>query len=586
MSSVREDIIDRIVAWRPVVPAFTAPCPKAMPGLCIAAVTGARLRSGLAHEAELLSMTTLSWKGLLRERKPDLVLVEASPDESVADWRIAGGTESSDLTDMLDFAKSLGIPTVLWNTQDHTFAGLFRSIARRFDYVFCADTRETEDLRSIGLDAEVLLPAIQPQIYNPFRVFGHTDALDIGVLYDGLADLLDKKQSLDVLRRATKYGLKIIDSSREVSASELAAIPDFSSCILGCVDAANRLVAVKYAKTALFLDSALRTKTDQQWAVLETAACRVPVVHAGRLAQDDVRQDIVMERDDASDVEAELGKLAADDLYRRKCGQLGWRAVYHQHTFSHRLRDICRKIGISTEWEEYPGATVVTPTRRIELLFRCLETFDGQSYPKKDLVLVINRTSLAGAEELIRATQGRDDVQIINVPEERYAGACLNLGNVLARGEYCFRVDDDDYYGENYLLDMMLHLRSVGADIFGKPPKYYFFEGEGDTYDRQLKIPALTLLPGHYELWLCGNTLGGRKDVLLRTRYPDSVFGTADTAFLMQATERRLVIASLDEFNMVVSRKIDTADHTWRASPELLKTNAKKVCRGFTELML
>jgi hypothetical protein len=95
-----------------------------------------------------------------------------------------------------------------------------------------------------------------------------------------------------------------------------------------------------------------------------------------------------------------------------------------------------------------------------------------------------------------------------------------------------------------------------------------------------------TVLPGHYELWLCGNTLGGRKDVLLRTRYPDSVFGTADTAFLMQATERRLVIASLDEFNMVVSRRIDTADHTWRASPELLKTNAKKVCRGFTELMI
>ncbi len=587
MSSVREDIVDRIVRWRPVVPAFAAPCPKAMPGLCIAAVTGARLRFGLAHEAEVLPMTTLSWKGLLRERKPDLVLVEACPDESVADCRIAGGTEGSDLTDMLDFAKSLGIPTVLWNTQDHTCAGLFRPIARRFDYVFCADMRETEDLRSIGLDAEVLLPAIQPQIYNPFRAFGHADALDIGMLYDGLADLLDENQGLRILRRATKYGLQIIESSSLVYASELAAIPDFSSCILGCVDAASRLLALKYSRAALFLDSTIRTQTAQQWAALETAACRVPVIHAGRLAQDDVRQGIVLEREDASDVEAELGNLAEDDLYRRKCGQLGWRAIYRQHTFSHRLRDICRKIGISTQWEEYPGATVVTPTRRIELLPRCLETFDRQRYPKKDLVLVINRTSLAGAEEVIRATQGRDDVQIVNVPEERYAGACLNLGNVLARGEYCFRVDDDDYYGENYLLDMMLHLRSVGADIFGKPAKYWHFEGEVDTYERQLNIiQGLTVLPASYELWLSGNTLGGRKDVLLGTRYPDSVFGTADTAFFMQAIERRLVIASLDEFNMVVSRRIDTADHTWRASPELLKTKAKMVCRGFTEFMI
>ncbi|MGH8581956.1 MAG: glycosyltransferase [Gammaproteobacteria bacterium] len=557
-----------------------------MPGLCIAAVASERLRSGFAHEAELLPLTTLSWKGLLDERKPDLLLVEACSEASVADWRMAGDAEGSDLNRMLNLAKSLGIPTVLWNTEDHSCAGRFRPIARGFDYVFCADLREADDLRSIGLDAEVLLPAIQPQIFNPFRAFGHADALDVGVLYEGLVDLPGENRGLDILRRAKSYGLQIIESSSEEDPSKLAGIPDFSSCILGCVDAASRLLALKYSKTALFLDSTIRTKTAQQWAALETAACRVPAIHAGRLAQDDVRKGIVMEREDASGVEAEIGKLAEDDLYRRKCGQLGWRAVYRQHTFSHRLRDVCRKIGIANQWEEYPGATVVTPTRRIELLPRCLETFDRQSYPRKDLVLVINRTSLAGAEEVIRATQGRDDVQIVNVPEERYAGACLNLGNVLARGAYCLRVDDDDYYGENYLLDIMLHLRSVGADIFGKPPKYCYFEGEGDTYERQLEIPGLTVLPASYELWLSGNTLGGRKDVLLGTRYPDSVFGTADTAFFMQAIERRLVIASLDEFNMVVSRRIDTADHTWRASPELLKTKAKKLCQDFTEFMI
>jgi glycosyltransferase involved in cell wall biosynthesis len=233
---------------------------------------------------------------------------------------------------------------------------------------------------------------------------------------------------------------------------------------------------------------------------------------------------------------------------------------------------------------------MVTPTRRVELAAHCVETFRRQRWPAKDLVLVVNRDSLDGAEAVAREIRDSDDMQIINVPEERYAGACLNVGHVLARGDYCFRMDDDDYYGDHYLMDMMLHLRAIDADVVGKPPRFCYFEAEGLACERQFKVPELTFLPAdrmaRNSLWLGGNTLGGRREALLRIRYGDFVYGAADTVFQMTAGDRGARIASLDELNMIASRREEAGAHTWSASVEELKKGARVLGPGVEHVMV
>jgi len=568
----------RLAAWDPgVALPGTASHPPAFAGLRIAALVGERLRAGLAHEAELVAAD-------VEEVRADLILVEGGPELGPAG---AGGDAAVDR--VLAAARRRKVPAVLWHTQDLSFGDRFDALAKTFDFVFCADARVAERLRADGIRAEWLPPAVQPRIHNPFRDFVDLNALDTGVLYDGLIDLFAGGGAPDVLRRALPHGLRVIDSQSQVFRSKLKNLGEFAGAALGCTDREGAVLALKYARAALFLDGSVRTRTSQQWAVLEAAACRLPVFHVGALPQDDPRCGIVTEIADAAALEEILGRVMTDDLERRRLAQPGWRKVQLEHTFGQRLRDICTAAGVRTDWAEYRAATLVTPSRRIELLGRCLDTFRRQSWPAKDLVLVVNRNTLEGAEAIIGDVRPGEAVQIVNVPEERYAGACLNVGNALARGEYCFRVDDDDYYGDHYITDMMLHLRCVDADVVGKPPRYAHFEEEGVTYARPPRVPELTFLPpercARCSLWLGGNSLGGRREVLMDTPYPDRAFGAADTIFLMTAGQKGLRIASLDELNMVASRR-EGGDHTWTLSADDLKRKSRALEQGIAHLMV
>ena len=100
-------------------------------------------------------------------------------------------------------------------------------------------------------------------------------------------------------------------------------------------------------------------------------------------------------------------------------------------------------------------------------------------------------------------------------------------------------MDDDDHYGENYLLDNVLHLKSIDADIFGSPRKYVKFEEEEGVYRSDREELVLTLMdPKYYgktidgkKFWLTGNTIGGSRKLFSKEHYPANIFGAADTAF-------------------------------------------------------
>ena len=95
-----------------------------------------------------------------------------------------------------------------------------------------------------------------------------------------------------------------------------------------------------------------------------------------------------------------------------------------------------------------------------------MKTYEQQTYPNKELVLVFNGPEAPSYKEL-GLNRIRNDVKIANVPGEMFAGACLNHGISIAEGEYCLRIDDDDYYGANYILDMILQAKSIDCDLFG-----------------------------------------------------------------------------------------------------------------------
>jgi hypothetical protein len=567
--------------WTPPVPPWKPLRKGPNSSLRIACIVGDRLYQGLRFEGELLVLTPENWRRVLRFGKPHFLLMESFWNTATGHWHMAQSLPSpgrEELLEIVSLARRLSIPTVYWNTQDHVYHEHYKDFAKHFDHIFCADLREAEALRAEGVPAEGLLPAVQPALFNPFRLCEHADAFSLGVLYDGWADLDRLTESLSILREVKKYGLGVIESRYDIFQRRLDYLPEYRDCILGCVTPESRLLALRHARSAITFEHTLSAPTTQQWMTLESAACRVPVVHHGETSENDVRHGCVIPRPDRLDFLSEFVRFREDDLYRERMAHRGWRHVYQNHTFAHRVQGICKTLGIGHDWKEFPKASLIVPTYREHLLANCLDTYDRQTYPNKELIVVFNGDSVS-PPQVPRLDKGREDVRVLVVPRELFAGACLNLGQLQATGDYCFRVDDDDEYGDNYILDMMLHLHAIDVQLFGKPPAMLQLENENTIYWRYAQMKPLTIVtPDAIEqdsCYLGGNSMAwNRKRFLKAPLFDEQNFGTADTSAQINNNSLRNYVVSVDLLNILTKRRKDQSEHTWKVKDETLRINS------------
>lgn len=566
---------------------WTSPVPLWQPlkkslnsSLRMACLLEDRLFNGLRFEGEVMLLTPANWKHLIKYGKPDFLLMESIWGTATGDWHMGQCLPSphrEELLQIVSFARKLSIPTVFWITKGHEYHEHYKDFARQFDFVFCADPMEVDLLRSEGVQAELLLPCVQPAMYNPFRLYEHFNAFTLGILYDGWADLDRMTGELSVLKKIKPYGLNIIESRYQIFRSRMNALPDYKDNILGCITEQNRILALKYAKAYTTFDRTLSTKTTQQWMTLEANASRLPVVHHGILTDDDFRKGAVVECPDQMEFLVEFIRFQEDALYRERIAHLGWRNANQNHSFAHRVQTICNKIGIKHDWLEYPKASLITPTFRREMLPRCLATYDRQNYPNKELIVVFNGADLPELSELGISPE-RTDVRLVHVPGEMFAGACLNYGHSHSSGEYCFRVDDDDHYGKNYVGDIVSGARSIDAYLCSKPPSAFAFEGEYTAYIRGGFPPFCVVskeLLKSGKVWLGGNSITGKRTFFTKNIYPTHSYGAADSAFMYNFEPSDTgVIAMLDWFNLIFERRLNGSSHTWRIDSDSLIASA------------
>jgi hypothetical protein len=559
--------------------------------LRIACVSETRLSNGLEYEGELLILTPHNWERVLRYAKPDLLLIESIWQTGMGHWHMGqnpASSEYAELVALVECARTQAIPTVFWLTKGHEYHEHYKDYARHFDAVFCADPQELDKLAQEGIKAELLLPCVQPALHNPFRHYEQRADIGLNILFDGWADADRMSDKLTVLHKLKPFGLNIIESRYQMFRNRLEVLPELKENILGCVTPAGRLTALKYARAYATLDTTLSSITTQQWMSLEAAASRIPVVHYGILPEGDLRKDYAIECAEEADFVVEFVRYREDDLYRERAAHLGWREVNRHHTFAHRIQTICRKVGIEHDWEEYPRASLITPTYRKDLLPRCVETFEQQTYPNKELILVFNGNVLPTWRDL-GLKQPREDVVITHVPGDMFAGATLNMGHIQASGQYSFRVDDDDHYGPNYILDMILQARSVDAALFGKPSVPLIFEGENAIYVKNQATP-LVIAPQEMlqsgALWFGGNSISGTTEFFKKVPYSDVSFGAADTDMVLNLPLGiGVTFAFMDQLNLVAERRQDLASHTWKYDQAKLKAN-RRMLKGITEIMI
>lgn len=572
-----DELIDSIQYWSPPLPELSPKKNGSNSSVRIAAIVGERLFEGFRFESVLLTLTPENWKEVLLHGEVDFILIESSWRSVTGHWYLGQSVNrgcNEILLEIVAQGKALQIPTVYWVTEDRVYHSHYKEFAANFDYVFCADPKEKELLNKEGLSAELLLPAIQPAVYNGFTIFDPTQpSFSIDLLLDDFVGLHRKSFPNDFIARVIPYGLKIIESSAQVFATKTGECGDVGTYFLGSVTGRDRINTLKCTRILLTIAHENITDTRLRWQALEAIGCGVPVIHLGDLVESDVCYGLVKHFVQENELLTQLEAFKEDDFYRRREAHLAWRQVYLEHTFEKRLKQICELIGITHDIKEIPLASIVTPTIRPGLIERCIETFDRQSYPNKELLLVCNSHNPLGENQRDLLNQ-RDDIHVLQVPKDKFAGACMNVGIAAAQGKYCFRMDDDDFYGENYLLDNMLCFKAIDANVAGTLLNYMQFEGDDCLSRLKRNRPYLSLVPPEYYgkgASISGNSMVIRKDYFRNEIFHDEIFGAADTALSRQVKENIDYFVILNEFNMIVNRAADLGKHTWRASKSELQ---------------
>jgi glycosyltransferase involved in cell wall biosynthesis len=133
-----------------------------------------------------------------------------------------------------------------------------------------------------------------------------------------------------------------------------------------------------------------------------------------------------------------------------------------------------------------PVISVIIPVyNTAPYLGRCLESVCGQSLWNIE-VICVNDGSTDTSLEILREHEKADrGVRIINVAENRGAGAARNAGMEAARGEYLGFVDSDDFIAVDFYELLYQKAKEKHADIVKGADLIMFYKDKGSVVDRK-----------------------------------------------------------------------------------------------------
>ncbi len=175
------------------------------------------------------------------------------------------------------------------------------------------------------------------------------------------------------------------------------------------------------------------------------------------------------------------------------------RAALKCHSGVATWRTIAEALGRSVE--QPARLSVLLATKRPNFLEPAIRQVNRQSYQPRELIVVLHGDDFSPdvAETLEHQVEG--PLSIVRADGRLPLGDALNLGVEAARGELIVKMDDDDWYAEDHLWDLVLAHEYSGAALVGKAAEFLFladlgitirrFARDAETSDRRITSGAL-----------------------------------------------------------------------------------------------
>ena len=544
-------------------PPLSMPAPRA-DGPPVAAILDTFTEYSLQYEANLLLMSPKHWRAQMEKTRPAFLFVESAWRGNNGGWRKRivryEDVEDNPLRELLQYCCSEGIPTAFWNKEDPPHFDNFIGAAREFDFVFTSDADCIPRYReALGHDRVYPLPfAAQPRVHNPSRERGWPG---YPVCFAGSWVPRRYPERAETLRYllepAVPHGLHIFD--RNLSRLDFGPdyrFPDrYKEAIRGTLTYEEMLTAYRCYDVMLNVNTVSDSPTMFARRVFESLACGTPVISSESAAMSRMLGEHVRVTRSREDTERHLVDLLGDEEARVREGHLAYRHVHENHTYRQRMDEIFRRVGLEPPASQQPAVSVLMPTMRPENVARCLDNFKKQTYPDKELVLILNNAEF-DLDAIRRDVELIPNVQVLHVDGRTTLGNCLNRGVEAASGKYVAKMDDDDHYGERYLSDSVLAASFSDAEVVGKGSFFAYFEATDTTALRE-NTPEHTFTSST----ITGGTLFIRSDIVKDISF-DSISLKEDTNFQRAALLAGCRIYSADRFNLVRVRGRRLSSHS------------------------
>lgn len=206
-----------------------------------------------------------------------------------------------------------------------------------------------------------------------------------------------------------------------------------------------------------------------------------------------------------------------------------------------------------------PFISVITPTNRRQYLHRYIEQLNNQTIVELEVILLAHGLNLTDHEKYLLMSKSNFNLKIIDVDKHKSLGFCLNMGITHASCPFIAKMDDDDFYFENYLLDSWLAKMFSQADLVGKHSTFTYLDSVKVTLQNNSNSVK------RYQNFVMGATFFS--DKMFMSKYMFSNLPTGeDSDFLRRINDDKALIYTDHPYNFCIYRSDNVNSHTWKRS--------------------
>lgn len=290
------------------------------------------------------------------------------------------------------------------------------------------------------------------------------------------------------------------------------------------------------------------------WAIrLAANGVRTVVDNASllpKLLQDGVLPQVSVDR-----IDNELDEVFPSRETWERIGILQTRTVLGSLNRANSLEKILEHLSI--EVNSQPLISILAVTKRPEYIERMIENTAKQKNVKVEIKVGLHDISSKSADikKLLQRSKNIQ-IEVKSYPKTSMLGEILrDLANS-STGDYIAKMDDDDYYGEHHLYDLLVAHSYVDAAIVGKWSNFVWFEQDKKLVNWRVDKQEV------YVPHLPGATWLGRAE-LIRSYGFSRVRRSVDSTLLDRLRGDGYRLYSTHRFNFVRSRH---SDHTYKTN--------------------